>query len=131
MADAEAPNEAFKRNTGAALRALSAVRELEVTFGPENATTDGRTARLPTPSRDLPPGEVAILRGEADALAMNKTAKQIPVINRMPCQTVGSTKSGWINVAAEAIATMAANVRICPACRTSDGPKKQPNPKPM
>ena len=70
MADAEAPNEAFKRNTGAALRALSAVRELEVTFGPENATTDGRTARLPTPSRDLPPGEVAILRGEADALAM-------------------------------------------------------------
>ena len=70
MADAEAPNEAFKRNTGAALRALSAVRELEVTFGPENATTDGRTARLPTPSRDLPAGEVAILRGEADALAM-------------------------------------------------------------
>ena len=70
MADAEAPNEAFKRNTGAALRALSAVRELEVTFGPENATTDGRSARLPTPSRDLPPGEVAILRGEADALAM-------------------------------------------------------------
>ena len=70
MAEAESPTEAFKRNTGAAMRAIGKRLELEVTYGPDSASTDGRTARLPTPSRDMPMGEVAILRGEADALAL-------------------------------------------------------------
>ncbi|MEQ8695215.1 MAG: cobaltochelatase subunit CobT, partial [Bauldia litoralis] len=70
MADREAPNEAFKRNTAAAMRAVAKRRELEVTFGPDQASTDGVSARLPTPSREMPQGEVAILRGEADALAL-------------------------------------------------------------
>jgi len=70
MADAESPSEAFKRNTAAVMRAMARQPELEVTYGPDTASTDGKTARLPTPSRDLPEGEVSILRGEADALAL-------------------------------------------------------------
>lgn len=70
MAEKESPNEAFKRNTGAALRAVARKRELEVTFGPDQPWTDGNSARLPTPSREMPEGEASILRGEADALAL-------------------------------------------------------------
>ncbi|MGZ0190095.1 MAG: cobaltochelatase subunit CobT, partial [Alphaproteobacteria bacterium] len=70
MAEAESPTEAFKRNTAAAMRAVAKRVELDVTFGPDQAYTDGKSARLPTPSREMPEGEVAILRGEADALAL-------------------------------------------------------------
>ncbi len=70
MAEAESPTEAFKRNTAAAMRAVAKRVELEVTYGPDAASTDGRSARLPTPSREMPAGEVAILRGEADAIAL-------------------------------------------------------------
>ena len=52
------------------MRAVAKRIELEVNFGPDVAWTDGKTARLPTPSREMPLGEVAILRGEADALAL-------------------------------------------------------------
>ncbi|MEL0003777.1 MAG: cobaltochelatase subunit CobT, partial [Rhodospirillales bacterium] len=69
MAEAESPSEVFKRNTGAAMRAVARRRELDVTFGPDTASTDGTSARLPTPSREMAAGEVSILRGEADALA--------------------------------------------------------------
>jgi len=70
MPEAESPSEAFKRNTAAAMRAVARRLELEVSFGPDVASTDGKSVRLPTPSRDLPEGEVSILRGEADALAL-------------------------------------------------------------
>ena len=70
MAEAESPSEVFKRNTAATMRAVAGRRELDVTFGPDNASTDGVSARLPTPSRDMAEGEVSILRGEADALAL-------------------------------------------------------------
>src|SRR5690606_219785 len=39
-------------------------------FAPEGAGLRGSDARLPVPSRDLPPEEVAIVRGEADAIAL-------------------------------------------------------------
>ena len=70
MAEAESPTEAFKRNTAAVMRAMAKRAELEVTYGPDAAWTDGQSARLPTPSREMPEGEVSILRGEADSIAL-------------------------------------------------------------
>jgi cobaltochelatase CobT len=66
----EGPVEAFKRVTGAAMRAISERRELTVEFAAEPPRVKGDQARLQVPSRDLPAGEVAKLRGQADALAL-------------------------------------------------------------
>ncbi|MFB3149654.1 MAG: cobaltochelatase subunit CobT [Alphaproteobacteria bacterium] len=66
----EGPVEAFKRVTGAAMRAISERKELTVEFAPEPPRVKGDHARLQVPSRDLPEGEVAKLRGQADALAL-------------------------------------------------------------
>ncbi len=66
----EGPVEAFKRVTGAAMRAISQRKELTVEFAPEPPRVKGSHARLQVPSRDLPEGEVAKLRGQADALAL-------------------------------------------------------------
>ena len=66
----EGPVEAFKRVTGAAMRAISKRQELTVEFAPEPPRVKGAHARLQVPSRDLPDGEVAKLRGQADALAL-------------------------------------------------------------
>jgi len=70
MKDQDSPLEAFKRYTGAAMRAISHRTELDVSFAPEPAGFDGKQAKLPMPSRDLPPEEVAQVRGEADAIAL-------------------------------------------------------------
>ena len=66
----EGPVEAFKRVTGAAMRAISKRQELTVEFTPEPPRVKGAHARLQVPSRDLPGNEVAKLRGQADALAL-------------------------------------------------------------
>ncbi|MCH7542699.1 MAG: cobaltochelatase subunit CobT [Proteobacteria bacterium] len=66
----EGPVEAFKRVTGAAMRAISKRKELTVEFAPEPPRVKGAHARLQVPSRDLPGNEVAKLRGQADALAL-------------------------------------------------------------
>jgi cobaltochelatase CobT len=66
----DGPVEAFRQVTAATMRAVSHDPQVQVTFAPEGATLRGAEARLPMPSRDLPPGEVAIVRGEADAMAL-------------------------------------------------------------
>ena len=71
MTEVENPAEPFKRAVSAALRALAKERELVVSFGGDDAgmAKDGE-ARLPQPTNDLKPGEVARVRGVADSLAM-------------------------------------------------------------
>ncbi len=66
----DGPIEAFRQVTGATMRAVSHRPELTVSFAPEGAGLRGNDARLPVPSRDLPSDEVAIVRGEADAMAL-------------------------------------------------------------
>jgi cobaltochelatase CobT len=44
--------------------------ELEVTFSPEQPGLRGKKARLPLPSRSLPPDEVAAVRGAGDGYAL-------------------------------------------------------------
>ncbi|MCB1530439.1 MAG: cobaltochelatase subunit CobT [Rhodospirillales bacterium] len=68
-------NEKFKTATAAALRALAGKKNLDVTYTagekPEApARPDKKAARLPLPSRDIPPEEKALLRGSADSRAL-------------------------------------------------------------
>ena len=69
MPGEENPVDEFRRVTAAAMRAIAERDDITVTFGSE-ARLAGTQARLPTPPRDMNEGDVAHLRGEADALAL-------------------------------------------------------------
>ncbi len=62
--------EDFKRATAGLVRALAGEPEAEISFQAGPASTLGKRARLPAPSRALPAGELARLRGAADAMAL-------------------------------------------------------------
>src|SRR5579871_2309620 len=64
------PAEPFKRAVASAVRSLAGEPSLEISFSAEPATLRGLKARLPLPSRNLPPSEVAVVRGQGDAFAM-------------------------------------------------------------
>jgi cobaltochelatase CobT len=72
MTKPENPSEPFKRAVTGAVRALSGEPEMEVTFSAEPPALRGLKARLPLPSRNLPPGEVAVVRGAGDAYALRR-----------------------------------------------------------
>jgi cobaltochelatase CobT len=67
--DRDGPLEVFKRANAACFRAVSKRPELEVVYGADPAHMTGERARLPLPSRQLPPEEIAQARGEGDQLA--------------------------------------------------------------
>ena len=62
--------EEFKRATAGAVRAIAQQTEVQVAFQPGPAGVSGKRARLPLPTRALPPAEMARLRGAADAVAL-------------------------------------------------------------
>ena len=62
--------EDFKRATAGALRAIAQEPEVQVAFQPGPTGLAGKRARLPAPTRQLPPAEMARLRGAADAIAL-------------------------------------------------------------
>jgi len=68
----ESPAEPFKRAVGTAVRALAGEPELEINFTAEPPSLKGPKARLPLPSRNLPPHEVAVVRGAGDAYALRR-----------------------------------------------------------
>src|SRR5665213_693444 len=68
----ENPAEPFKRAVGTAVRALAGEPELEVAFSAEPPALKGLKARLPLPTRNLPPNEVAVVRGQGDAYALRR-----------------------------------------------------------
>ena len=68
----ENPAEPFKRAVGTAVRALAGEPELEVNFSAEPPSLKGMKAKLPLPSRNLPPNEIAIVRGQGDAYALRR-----------------------------------------------------------
>ncbi|MBB4287769.1 cobaltochelatase CobT-related protein [Roseospira goensis] len=67
---AEAGTETFKRATASCLRALSATKDVTVTYAPGAAQAGGHQARLPQPPRRLDAEQVTRLRATADGLAM-------------------------------------------------------------
>ncbi len=62
--------EDFKRATAGALRAIAQTTDVQVAFQPGPSGLAGKRARLPLPTRALPPAEMARLRGAADSLAL-------------------------------------------------------------
>ncbi len=65
-----ARTEDFKRATAGVLRAIAQVPEVQVAFQPGPSGLVGKRARLPLPTRALPPAEMAKLRGAADSVAL-------------------------------------------------------------
>jgi len=70
MTPKEQIREAFKRALLHTTRALSAQPEVEVAFGGEHASVQGKSARIPLPARNIDKTAAAIARGEADAAAL-------------------------------------------------------------
>jgi cobaltochelatase CobT len=66
----ETPAEPFKRAVASAVRSLAGEPHLEINYSAEPPTLKGLKARLPLPSRNLPPCEVAVVRGQGDAFAL-------------------------------------------------------------
>ncbi|MDT7951955.1 MAG: cobaltochelatase subunit CobT [Acetobacteraceae bacterium] len=65
-----ARTEDFKRATAGALRAVAQTPDVQVAFQPGPSGLVGKRARLPLPTRSLPPNEMAKLRGAADSVAL-------------------------------------------------------------
>jgi len=62
--------EDFKRATAGVLRAIAEIADVQVAFQPGPSGVSGKRARLPLPTRALPPAEMARLRGASDAIAL-------------------------------------------------------------
>ncbi len=69
MAEAN-PLEAFRQALAAAARAVSGEGELELSFTADAPSLAARAAKVPIPSRGLPPEQVAEARGWSDAFAL-------------------------------------------------------------
>jgi cobaltochelatase CobT len=79
--------EEFKRATAGAVRAIAGSNEVQVAFQPGPSGLAGKRARLPLPTRALPPAEVARLRGVADSLALRLAHHDDAIHNaRMPAR---------------------------------------------
>ena len=70
MTPKEKIREDFKRALLHATRALAAQHDVEVAFGGEHASVQGKSARIPLPARQLDKDAAAIARGEGDAAAL-------------------------------------------------------------
>jgi cobaltochelatase CobT len=77
----ESPTEPFKRAVTGCLRAIAKKAELEVAFAAERPGLVGGKVRLPEPPRKLTRQEAAIVRGNADAIAL-KLACHDPAVHR-------------------------------------------------
>jgi cobaltochelatase CobT len=66
----ESPAEPFKRAVAGCMRALARKPDLEVTYAAERPGLLGGKARLPEPARKLSKAEAAIVRGNADSIAL-------------------------------------------------------------
>src|SRR5271166_6200147 len=64
------PLAPFKRAITLATRTLAASKSMNVVFGSDAPGYDGKTVRLPQPSRAMTKKEAAIIRGHADAIAL-------------------------------------------------------------
>ena len=86
----EAPAEPFKRAVSGCLRAMAGVHDLEITFSPEKPgitdSVDHGKVRLPEPPRRMDARDAAILRGQADAIALRRACHDGKVHHRLAPQ---------------------------------------------
>ncbi|MDP6427895.1 MAG: cobaltochelatase subunit CobT [Rhodospirillales bacterium] len=93
-----------KRVTEAALKAVSARDDIDVSFSPGahglSYTEEGGLARLPTPSRQFGNTDLHVLRGEADAVALKLRYQDRRLYNRQRPQ--GGTSGALFEAAEQA-----------------------------
>src|ERR1700751_4744484 len=77
----DSPTEPFKRAVTGCLRAIARKSDLEVSFAAERPGLIGGKGRLPARARKLTRKEAAIVRGNADAIAL-KLACHDPAVHR-------------------------------------------------
>jgi cobaltochelatase CobT len=98
MSKPESPSEPFKRAVATAVRSLAGEPELEVSYSSEPPGLKGLKARLPSPARNLPARDVALVRGTGDAYALRKAYHDEKINSRF--RPAGS-ESGALFEAAE------------------------------
>ncbi|KQT09141.1 cobalt chelatase [Methylobacterium sp. Leaf399] len=79
----EPVSEPLKRSVAGCLRAIAKRAEVEVTYASDRPALTGDKARLPEPPRKLTPGDVAILRGNADSMALRLGCHDVGVHRRL------------------------------------------------
>jgi cobaltochelatase CobT len=79
----ESVAEPLKRSVAGCLRAIARRAEVEVTYATDRPALTGDKARLPEPPRKLSMQDVAVLRGNADAMALRLGCHDIAVHRRL------------------------------------------------
>jgi cobaltochelatase CobT len=79
----EAPSEPLKRVLGLTVRAIAGDPEVEVSYGPTKPALEGKHVRLAEPSRAPTKGEVAVMRGWADSLALTAACHDASLHRRL------------------------------------------------
>ncbi|MGH7042841.1 MAG: cobaltochelatase subunit CobT [Acetobacteraceae bacterium] len=122
-----ARTEDFKRATAGVLRAIAEVPDVQVNFQPGPSGVTGKRARLPLPTRALPPAEMAKLRGASDAIALrlrhhDDTVHNARMPNRREARDVYDAleQARVETVGARHMAGVAANLhaKLCEECET-------------
>ena len=75
--------EPLKRSVAGCLRAIARRSEVEVTYATDRPALTGDKARLPEPPRKLSAQDVAVLRGNADAMALRLGCHDVAVHRRL------------------------------------------------
>ncbi|WP_406855148.1 cobaltochelatase subunit CobT [Alsobacter sp. KACC 23698] len=79
----EAPAEPFKRSVAGCLRAIARQPELEVTFASDRPALTPDRARLAEPPRKMTAADAAIVRGQADSMALRLACHDTAVHRRL------------------------------------------------
>ena len=80
-------NDGFKRAVAGALRAIARKPDLDVTFASEKPALMSDKARLAEPPRKLDAQSAAIVRGQADAMALRLACHDVGVHRRLSPQS--------------------------------------------
>ncbi len=104
----EAPSEPFKRVLGFAVRAIAGDHEVEVGFGPGKPVLEGKHVRLPEPSRVPSRGEIAVIRGWADSLALTAACHDEKLHRRL-APAAGSAREVFESIERARIEAIGAN----------------------
>jgi cobaltochelatase CobT len=78
----EAPNEPLKRAIAGCLKAIARVPELEITFASDKPSASTERVRLPEPPRKMTAQDIAVLRGNADSMALRLACHDATVHRR-------------------------------------------------
>jgi cobaltochelatase CobT len=87
----------FKRAVALATRTLAEKKQMQVVFGTDSPGYDGKTVRLPQPSRAISRKEIAVIRGYADSIALMSSCHNNRLHAEM-CPQSGIAKSVFDSV---------------------------------